>query len=156
MARHCWKWLLGIGLILLLVWGYDRVQRVLWVGHTDLLVEFVVVEAGSEQPIPGARIDVHSQGGYDEREEQKFHLLTDASGTVRKECRGCLCSGARSGLGFTDTYSVRLPWWHFQVSADGFEPTEWMELPVPEISRRVRRGQPDKVVVRVSLQRRRS
>jgi hypothetical protein len=155
MARHWWKWLLVLPIIALLAWGYDRTQMIAWVGGIDLEVEFVVTEADTGRPIPSARVEVQSEGGfYEEGEEpQPFDLVADADGVARKECRESMCFGKQSGLLFTNTFSVHLPWWRFQVSAADYQPTEWVELDVPDYSRRVQRSGPSKarLVVPVSL-----
>jgi hypothetical protein len=157
MIRRWWMWfLLPLGIIALLVWGYDRCEMILWVGATDLEVGFVVTEAGSDRPIPGAVVEVvQSAGGfYDERDTNEFTLRADAGGVARKVCRHSMCHGAQSRLGFTDTFVVYLPWWRFRVCADGYSPSEWVNLDVPEYKRLARRTGPGKaeVVLRVSLQ----
>jgi hypothetical protein len=157
MPRRWWKWLIALGLIPLFVWGYDRFQMIYWVGSTDLEVEFAVTEAGSGKPIPGARIDVQSEGSfYEERDTQVFVLHADASGMARKECRQSMCFGTQSNLRFTDTFVVHLPWWLFQVSADGYLTNEWVNLNEWEYAQQVQRAAPGKakLVVRVSLQKR--
>lgn len=98
MRRRWWKWLLAVGLVPLVVWGCDRMQIAYWVGRTDLEVEFVITDVGTGQPIPGARVEVHSEGGfYEEQNEQEFVLIADADGVARKECRRSMCFGAQSG-----------------------------------------------------------
>jgi hypothetical protein len=159
VARSWWKWLLVLGLIPLLVLGWDRVQMICWVGHTDLEIEFVVVDGDSDQPVPGARIDLYSVGrSYDYQDGEQFHLLADAVGVARKECLGTMCSGTQSGLRFTDTYVVHLPCWLFRVSAQGFEQTEWVELDTCEYYRQAQRVGPCKarLVVQVALRRSRA
>src|SRR5262245_46450819 len=113
--------LIGISvacMVLVLLRAYDRAQMYAWVGQTDLEVEFVVTDAGSGNPIPGARVEVKSEGGlYAERDKQEFALVADADGKARKVCRDSMCFGKVSGLRFTDTYSVHLPYWRFRVVA---------------------------------------
>jgi hypothetical protein len=155
MARRWWIWLLAVAALPLLGWWFDRSQMVGWVGGTDLEIEFVVTEAGSATPIPGARIEVQSEGGfYEERDKQEFVLVCDVSGVARKVCRKSMCSGKQSGLLFTNTFAVPLPWWRFRVSAPGFQPSEWVDLNAVEYIRQVQRpGTQHKarLVVRVSL-----
>jgi hypothetical protein len=149
MPRRWRKWLLVLGLIPLLLLGFDRVQKMYWVGHTNLEIEFVITAAHSGQPIPGARIEIQP-----EREEQNFVVDADTDGMARKECRECMCFGTVSGLRFTDTFAVHLPWWLFRVSAPGFESSEWVDLTVSDFLRRVYRAGPGKakLVIPVSLQ----
>ena len=158
MARRWWKWLLLVLVVVpLLVWGCDRLQTVYWVGSTDLEVKFAMTDAVTGDPIPSAQVEVHSEGGfYEERGRQEFVLVADANGVAHKECRNSMCFGARSGLGFTNTFAVHLPWWRYRVVAEGFEPGEWAELDVLEFRRQVRRAGPGKttLVVPVSVHRR--
>jgi hypothetical protein len=154
MARRWWKWLVAAMLVPLLVWGFDRIQFVTWVGSTDLKIAFVVVTGNAEQPVAGARIEVQSEGGfYEEREKQEFVLHTNTDGIAHKVCHSSMCFGARSGLGFTDTFAVHLPWWRFRVSAPGFSSSGWVDLDVSEFRRRARRSGPGKaeLLVRISL-----
>lgn len=127
-------------ILLLLIWA-AFFQTVSWVGGTDLEVELSVVDAATGNPVPGAAIDVHSEGGfYEEREPQDFALVTGPDGRARRLCRQCMCFGT-SGWNI-DTYFVHLPWWHYRVSARGYHPTEQAELDVPANRRKVRRGKP--------------
>jgi hypothetical protein len=136
--------------LLLLIWP-AFFQTVRWVGSTDLEVEFVVVNATTGVPVPGATIDVHSEGGiYEERQPQDFALVTGPDGRAMRLCQGCQCFGT-SGWNI-DTYVVHLPWWHYRVSARGYCPTELTELDVPANVRKVRRGKPAaKLLVEVPL-----
>src|SRR6516164_5441944 len=139
MARRWRRRLLIAAIALpLLVWGFDRVQRIYWVGSTDLEVAFAVTDAATSSPIPGARIEVQSEGGfYEERDKQEFVLVCDVSGVARKVWRKSMCSGKQSGLLFTNTFAVPLPWWRFRVSAPGFQPSEWVDLNAVEYIRQV-------------------
>jgi hypothetical protein len=115
------------------------VQRVDWVGHTDLEIEFVVRDAETGEPIPDATIQVHSEGGlYAERQRQDFVLETDEAGRAKRMCQRCLCSG-RSGW-MIDTYHVAVPEWSYRASAPGYAASESAELGVQEKVKRSRRG----------------
>jgi hypothetical protein len=155
MARRWWKWLLLVACTVpVLGWGCDRLQTTYWVGSTNLEVEFAVADAGSGDPIPGARVDIQSEGGFqEERDKQGFALVADPGGVARKECRNSMCFGTQSGLRFTDTYVVHLPWWRFRVTAPGYEPSEWVFLDAPEYVRQAQRAGPRraKLVAAVSL-----
>src|SRR5262249_17538012 len=143
MRRRWWKWLFVLVPIPALVWGCDRAGTIHWVGATDLEIEFVVTDGASGQPVAGAQIDVDSRGGfYDKSAEEQFQLTADADGKARRVCRNAMCFGTRSGLGFTDTFVVHLPWWRFRASAPGFRTGEWQELDVPEYGRQVQRVKP--------------
>jgi hypothetical protein len=158
MARR-WRILLLIVVIAppLLVLGYDGFRTIMWVGSTDLDVEFVVTDSTSGLPIPGARIEVQSEGGfYEKKHKQEFVLVAGDDGVARKLCRNSMCFGTRSGLRFTDTFVVHLPFWRYRVVAEGYTPTELAELDVLEQRRLVRRAGPGKseLSVPTSLQKR--
>jgi hypothetical protein len=123
-----------VGLLLLPV-----VPRVDWVGRTDLEIEFVVSDAETGEPIPGATIQVHSEGGlYAERQRQDFVLATDQAGSVKRLCQSCLCCG-RSGW-MVDTYSVAVPEWSYRASAPGYAASEPADLAVRENVEQLQRG----------------
>jgi len=153
MARRYWVWLLAAVVVLpLLAWCFDRVQEVRWVGSTDLQVAFAVTDATSGNPIPGARVEIQSDGGfYEEREKQEFALTADGDGMARKVCRNSMCFGTRSGLGVKDTFVVHLPWWRFRAVAPDYEPGAWVELEAPEYIRQVRRAGPRKAALLVAV-----
>ncbi len=158
MARRWWKRLLVAALVLpLLVWGCDRLLAIHWVGSTDLEVEFAVTDAATGNPVPGARVEVQSEGGfYAEDFKQEFALTTDPGGLARRECARSMCYGTQSGLRFTDTFVVYLPFWRYRVLAEGFESSEWADLNVLELRRQVRRTGPRraKLAVPVALHKR--
>src|SRR5262249_20493561 len=51
------------GLVALLAWGFDYAATIYWGDHIDLEVEFAVTDADSDRPIPGARVEIRSDGG---------------------------------------------------------------------------------------------
>jgi hypothetical protein len=138
--RGWMKLLLSVCGMLLLLLGIDRIQMIAWVGSTDLEIEFAVANARTSAPVPGARIEIQSEGGfYEERDKQEFVLVTDVSGIAQKLCRRSMCFGRQSLLGFTDTFAVHLPFWRYRVGAEGFNPTAWTDLDVIELRRQVQR-----------------
>jgi hypothetical protein len=152
MTRLWWTMLVAVVAVPLLVWGYDLILTIQWVGGIDLEVEFVISEAGTRHPIPSARVEVQSEGGfYEERDKQAFVLSADTDGVAREECRDSMCFGTRSGMRFTDTFAVHLPWWRFRVSSPGFESSEWVDLNVCEFRRRVHRTSPGKAKLSVAI-----
>jgi hypothetical protein len=154
MRRRWGIWLLVLAAVPLAVWCFDRVQLIYWVGGTDLEVEFVVTDAATGEPVEAAEIGILSEGGfYRERDEKQFALRTDREGVARRVCHDGMCFGTQSGLRFTDTYHVHLPWWFFRVSAPGYEGMEPVYLDEPEYVRQVRRVGPRaaKVVVKVRI-----
>ena len=142
------------GLVVGLVLAVIDLIGVGWVGNTNLEVQFVIAASDSGQPVPDARVEVQSEGGfYAEPKPQKFVLTADADGIARKECLESMCCGTKSGLHLIHSYSVRLPWWRYRIVATGFKPSPWTELEVAENGRQVRRMGPGhaQLVVRVSL-----
>lgn len=155
MTRKTAIRLSAVGLIIpLAVWLLDCVQTVHWVGDTDLEVEFRVSDAVAGQPIPGARIVVRSEGGfYKERTVTDYTFVTDDDGAARKVCQDSMCFGTQSGLKFTNTFAVHLPWWTCVVAADGYQSSEPIVLDRIEYRRAVQRIGPGqtKLVVPVTL-----
>ncbi len=150
MARRICKWLLlSVFSIALLVGGYDRIQRIYWVGSTDLEVEFVITDADSRHPIPGAQVEVFSELGN----QEMFVLYSDSDGIARKDCPDSKSSGTQSGLRFTDTYCVPPPCWMYHVNAEGYEPRDWAGLCESDGSWRMQRTgrRQSKLEVAVSL-----
>jgi hypothetical protein len=97
-------------------------QKVYWVGFTDVEITFVVIDADTGQPIPGATVQVHSEGGFCEDQEVKdFRLTTDPEGVAARRCRECMSFGrANPLLPYRNTFGVHLPLWEFGVSAPGY------------------------------------
>ena len=127
-ARRRPLWI-GVGAILFAaapVWLYDGTFWCDWVGHNDLEIEFVVVNKISGKAINHATIAIQLTGGglyrdvYEKTEPKKFSLVTAADGTARRVCHESMCFGMRSGLGFTDTYGIHLPWWRCMASAPAY------------------------------------
>jgi hypothetical protein len=141
----------------LLVLLCDRIQKIAWVGNIDLEVEFIITDASTGSPISGAHIDVLSEGGfYDgghKHEWEQFIMVADSEGRTSKECRNSMCCGIQSGLRFTDTFAVHMPWWLFRATAPGYESSEREGLNVLKYSRQVIKVGPRqaKVVVPVPL-----
>ncbi|QJW96933.1 hypothetical protein [Frigoriglobus tundricola] len=149
------EWLV-VGLIfgLLVLMALPLSQTYYWVGSTDLEVEFVVTDAAGDEPVPGAILDIDSEGGfYEEREPRSFQIVLGPDGRASHVCRRSMCFG-QDGL-FTHTYAVHLPWWRFRISAKGFQTFGPTNLDDIEYRRAVRRNGPGKsrLVVPVSLHR---
>lgn len=155
MPRRWWILLLSVIALPLLVWGYDRLLMTRWVGDTDLEVEFVVTDSVTGGPVPRARVEIQSEGGfYAEDFKQDFTLTGDDSGVARKECLHSMCFGTQSQLRFTDTFAVHLPFWRYRVVAGGYHSTEWIELGLPQARQVQRAGHGKaKLVVPVALRR---
>jgi hypothetical protein len=154
MARQWWKWLLAAAVVLpLLVCGFDRMEGIIWVGETDLVVEFAIKDDATGTSIPRARVEIQQRSGgfYEDREERDFVLVADGDGFTFRECRKSMCFGTRSGLGFTDTFVVHLPYWLFRVLAGEYESSEWINLDVPQYIRQTRRAGPGKAKLTVPV-----
>ena len=129
-----WRWwirlLIAVTILPLLAVGYDRSRWFYWVGKTDLEIEFVVTDAETCEPIPGALIDVHSIIGYGHTEhpDENFGLVTDDDGSAHKVCLRSKSTGKSSGLGFSSTFAAYMPAWLLQVVADGYEPSQMVQL----------------------------
>lgn len=157
MSRRRKRLILVAAGLTLLVCGYDRSRVVRWVGATDLEVRFVVTDAASGEPVPGARVEVMIETGFpDDRGGKGFVLIAGPDGIARKEFRDWMRAGSESRLRLTDTYSVRPPDWLFRVVADRYAPGDWVlygDLPKPaRATRRLGPGR-DELVVSVSLAR---
>jgi hypothetical protein len=146
---------IGLIAVVLLLLFLPSTQTIDWVGATDLEIEFAVLEAMTSDPVPGATIKIHSEGGlYEERDPRDFALVAGPDGRAVHVCRNCMCSG-RSGPKI-DTFGVSLPRWLYQVSAPGYETTGKINLESRENHRNVQRGHPtSKLVVCISLQKER-
>jgi hypothetical protein len=110
-----------------------------WVGSTDLVVCFLVVDAATGLPIPNATIDVKNDGGLcTDQGPQRFTIVTGVDGIAQQTCQHCICFGSRSL--FEHTYIVHLPWWYFTASAPGYSNSEPEFLDLPLNQQRVQRG----------------
>jgi len=138
--KHIRRWLLPSAALLLCLAAYDRCLKTLWIGATDLEVEFVVCDGTTGKPVEGAKVICVAENEFGEgADEKEFALETDTHGIARRICHHRTCTGARSGLGFTNTFNVRMPPWRVCVSASGFEPSDVIQLNTLE-PKRVLRG----------------
>ncbi len=157
MCSRSRLWWRAIALLVMSAVGvlvYDWVSTFLWLGSTDLEITILVYDAATEQPIPGAKIKVNVMDSRDEQ-DREFILVTDAIGRATKE-RECTCCGTRSGLKFTDTFSVHLPDWTYQVTAPGYFWSGPQPLYLMEEAGRAERNGPGKstLLVKVPLKKR--
>jgi hypothetical protein len=152
MIMRWWLWLCVIAAVPLAVWGYDRMGMIAWVGGTDLEIVFVLTDADTGEPIRGAKLLVHSEGGfYKEREEKEFSLVTNEMGTASRVCHNTMCCGKQSNLRFTDTFGVYLPDWFVSPSAPGYEAGETFFLDDVPYQRQVQRLAPGRTRLMVPL-----
>ena len=154
-------WRIGVFVLSVLalgLWGYDRAWTELWIGATELKVEFVVTDAETGQHVGGAEINLRDEGRLtDERPEATWTSTTDAAGITLRSV-DAVCTGRQSGLKITDTYSVRCPWWYYRVKAPGYELLNWTPLQGDEQRRRAERVGPraSRLVVPIAIRKRAS
>jgi hypothetical protein len=124
-ARHkrvCF-WVGGPILLALTVWiGINAVTKQVWVGGTDLEIEFVVKNARNGEPIPGAELMLQSpQFGNPDAKPNILVLTTDRVGRYHWFEKGTGCTGTSSW--WQETRNVHLPEWYYWVSAPGYYTT---------------------------------
>jgi hypothetical protein len=130
-----------VGLLLFLVFSTGK--KTVWVGFTDLEVEFVVTDADNGKPIDGATIFISAEsGGYcEEQDKKQFQLTTQSDGIAKRLCKQCMCFGT---VGWNvDTFMVHLPKWHFFAATRGYRQSEWEyfdTINTTKYSSQVRRG----------------
>ena len=138
------------------IWLIDRSSTLVWVGATDLSVEFFIADARTGEPISNARINIINEGGFydgaDEDHKAPFDIQTNMDGIATRLLRNQRCIGSESRLRFSDTYRVYRPVWNLRVFANGYETSEriniWSEYPCK--MERVGVGK-DKMIVRIEL-----
>jgi hypothetical protein len=123
-------------------------------GFTDLEIEFLVEDAATHAPIPGALVEVQSfTGNVDHPHQTESVLTTDESGLARTTSAAWFDESS-SLLGFTSSFSVNPPNWVFRVSAPEYPTNELLDLHSPACKRNSFRTGPrtSKLQVRISLQ----
>src|SRR5689334_1392505 len=85
---------LAVATILLGIAGSMRVLE--GHGHTEVEVEFVVTDADTGEPIPGATLQVRGLGVEtgEGSQEGEVRVVTDEAGVARRRCR-CTWYGER-------------------------------------------------------------
>src|SRR5713101_7461193 len=76
----CGQWVVVslIIVVLLLMYLLPAFNTIHWVGSTDLEIDYLVLDNADGRPIPGATVEIHSEGGfYEEDKPQDFSLVTD-------------------------------------------------------------------------------
>src|SRR5262245_27986956 len=115
------KWFAAatIGLIYLFL-PPSSLHTIAWVGDKDLNVEFVVLDAGTGQPIPRAQVQIYNPHPSSlcgsEYCEEKFSRTADERGRITFFCRQCQCSGLQNWR--RDTFAIHVPAWYIEVSSD--------------------------------------
>jgi hypothetical protein len=120
-------------------------QSINWVGAKDLEITFRIVDADSDAPIKGARVNVLHEWCNFCSEDQKppFALAASEEGIARHLSKQCMCFGTAGGWGPTkkDTFAIHIPTWLLSAEAPGYRATEPFELDTIENRRRTVRGQ---------------
>jgi hypothetical protein len=125
--RHWLKLVVALGILGMLALAFDYFFPTTgigsWCGSCDLEITFLVTDAESGQPLPGAVLDIAEtrSGTYDIT--HSFKLVTDGNGIVKLFCKDCFCCGtfgSRYGKRI-NTFGVRAPYQMFHVSAEGYE-----------------------------------
>jgi len=145
--------------------GLALEPTVRWTGHVDLTIEFVVTDARTGKPVPGAELWIFDEGGRNaaglRMEEtgikgEQFTLRTDEHGIASRVSEQNRASGRSNRLmPFRDTFGFNVPTWHIlSARAPGYAPSEPVVLPdVPGASRSGRIGANQaRLVVPIELQ----
>ena len=139
--------LLGLGVLI-----YDAMGKIAWVGSTELMIEFVVTDADTGQPLERAELEVYDEvpaRGHD----SFFRLTTDSDGRARQERRR-MTAGRQSNLRLLyDSRSVNIPSWRIVCAAPGYKRSEPFWLPESTHRHNVERLGPerDRLVVLIAL-----
>jgi len=127
-----------------------------WVGYRDLEVQFEVVDAENENPIPNATIFVRTDAGghCEDRVAREFSMTANENGKSSQICKQCMCFGGKSR--FKDTFGIHLPLWWFHASAKGYSESAVTYLNAPEYKSMVDRDRPILLIsIPIRLQRNR-
>jgi hypothetical protein len=149
---------LGICAIVLAVGIFLPAEGIMWVGDTDLMIEFTVTDASTGLPVNDVVLLIHPDGGPGQPDEEKdFTLRTGQDGIARRMCHA-MCFGTHMRwcrITTKDTFLVHVPWWEVQASAPGYEPREKLYLGAEEFHHKVERlpGDKARLVVPVELHR---
>ena len=157
-TRHGLRILCGLGILLVLAMVLlPVVQDVAWVGSTDLTVEFTVTDADTGLPVEGAAIFVHDElNSRANSMPAKPRFVTDRAGLARETFPDQMTHGHRCYLTFTDTRSVRVPYWRVWVTAPGFSETEPVLITSYEKSVQRLGPREDRLVVPIALRKSRA
>jgi hypothetical protein len=147
--------LICLGVVAAVAVIYDRFPIIVWVGSTDLTVEFVVTDADTGQPVEGADVLILGRTRH-EREDREWQLKTDRSGIARGVVQDQTCVGRESGLRFTDTYHVYPVEWVVRVKAPGYAETEPLDLHQPPFRTAAMRNGPRQALLVVPIALRKS
>jgi hypothetical protein len=155
-VRKPWRIGLIAGVVIALgVLIYDRCPVIVWVGSTDLTIEFVVTDADTGQPVEDADVLIRGRTRH-ESEDREWQLKTDRGGIARGFAKGQTCVGRESRLRFTDTYHVYPAEWVVRVKAAGYAETDPLDLHEPPFRTAARRNGPHQALLVVPIALRKS
>jgi hypothetical protein len=141
LHRFAFAFILVSLLVVAFVMLRPSIQRFYWVGNTDIEIEFLVTDALTGETIQGATIQVRVEGEEcGGKKKEQFNLVTGANGSVKRLVRNCMSFGTVGDN--IDTFAMHLPLWSYQVSRDGYIPSEWKVLDDMEYAGKVQRGTP--------------
>jgi hypothetical protein len=130
-----------IGVVVLFVLFAPGTTYIHWVGAKDLDITFRILDADSDKPVKGAKVNVLYQETNLCLEDPKppFTHQAGDEGVVSHLSKECMCFGTSGGSGRTkkDTFAIHIPGWLMTVEAPGYQTTEPFELDTLEIQRRV-------------------
>jgi hypothetical protein len=99
-----------------------------WVGRTDVDISFIVTNAETGQPIPGASIQVLQGDSSFCKTDQNppFVLTADENGRATVRAMRCMCFGTSgwNGWRYRNTFGTHMPEWEFQIVKPGYVKTE--------------------------------
>lgn len=130
IANPGFPWIAGVVLVVLGVLAIPTVQIAHWVGITNAVVTFKVVDEQTGKPIPESQVhiwkDPRGLAAPPENGTADLVIHTGHDGTAIQSLGDCTSYGASGG--FEDTYHLGLPDWLLRASAEGFESSEWVSL----------------------------
>ena len=110
-----WDWLAVIGVgMMLAICLFPLLNSAAWDGHANVRLDFVVIDAASLSPIPGARVRLTVET------EPKYLAVTDADGHAIILPQ-VMTGGRTSFMGLRDTRAVIYPW-ALEAEASGYQP----------------------------------
>jgi hypothetical protein len=138
----------------------SSVSYIHWVRFRDLEITFRFLDADSNEPVQGAKVNVLHSWPAPCQEDQKPPLCLDAGddGAVRYLAKQCMCFGTEGGWGPTrkDTFESHIPSWLLTVEAPGYTTTDPVELETLRTGHRMERGkEKDLLEIVVKLEKRR-
>lgn len=103
------------------LWLYDYCATWFWDSSAEVDIYFVITDAATGQPIPGAILELVVVDNFDPKKVEKLVIPADRAGVAAKEKVRCFAWGTRSGLRITDTHCVGLPSdWTCTAHAPGY------------------------------------